>query len=164
MAIHRMIQLLETLVDVHKCLLELSVEKTDVIKRGVADELQPLLAKERKYIQLLEQTEAERMEKVNAWSTNLDFPVGQPLTVTAMLELIDNEREKTEFAHLTTELTNTITMLKQQEQLNRDLIKQSMQFIHLSLDMLQPSIQNMNYNKEHTTTRSTNRSVFDSKA
>ncbi|MGM8212550.1 flagellar protein FlgN [Virgibacillus sp. W0430] len=165
MAIQTIIQPIVKLIDIHKYLMKISEQKTAVIKEGAVDELHSLLTKERKYIQLLEQIEAERAKHVNAWFSNQNIQ-GEDvqLTVTSMLDTLENERDRTELANLTTELTNTITSLKQQEQLNRDLIAQSMQFIHLSLDMLQPTIQNMNYNKQQTTSSTPKRSVFDSKA
>lgn len=60
-------------------------------------------------------------------------------------------------------LTNVITRLKEQKQLNQALIQQSMQFVELSLDMLSPSIRNMNYG-EKKSSGPKGRSVFDSKA
>ena len=64
---------------------------------------------------------------------------------------------------MTIELTKAITQLKQQEQLNQALIQQSMQFVQLSLDILNPTIQTMNYGKNREDAGS-KRSVFDSKA
>lgn len=52
--------------------------------------------------------------------------------------------------------------LKQQEALNAELIQQSMQFIHLSLNTLEPSIQSMNYGNQRQ--EAPKRSLFDSKA
>ncbi|MGM8364584.1 flagellar protein FlgN [Virgibacillus sp. W0181] len=165
MSMQNIIQSIAKLVDIHTYLLEISEQKTEAIKKGTIDELQALLTKERKYTQLLEQIEIDRMEKVNAWLSKQGNPSEQAeMTVTSMLEMLENEREKLELANITTKLTHTITELKQQEQLNRDLIDQSMKFIHMSLNMIQPTIENMNYNKHQSSSGTSKRSLFDSKA
>ena len=57
-----------------------------------------------------------------------------------------------------------IIELRQNEKLNHDLIQQSLQFVHLSLEMLQPQERNINYHKDDKKQTKTTRSVFDSKA
>jgi len=155
-----MIQVLTKLVNVHKSLLENARQKTEVVKEGSVEQLQMILVKERKYIQVLEQAEAERKKEVE------NLQQGLPLnnaTITEILDHIPNNEEKKELENQTLALTEMITSLKQQEQLNQALIQQSMQFVQLSLDMMNPSIKNMNYgNKQETSTEK--RSVFDSKA
>src|SRR5699024_10932319 len=127
---------------------------------GSVEQLQMILVKERKYIQVLEQAEAERKKEVE------NLQQGLPLnnaTITEILDHIPNNEEKKELENQTVALTEMITSLKQQEQLNQGLIKQSMQFVQISLDMMNPTIKNMNYwNKQQTSTEK--RSVFDSKA
>ena len=80
-----------------------------------------------------------------------------------MLDRLSNENEKLSLEKVTAKLTECIVKIKQQEQLNEALLKQSMQFVQLSLDMLNPSIKNMNYNQKQSQVMA-ERSVFDSKA
>src|SRR5699024_6609293 len=159
-AMKPMIQVLTKLVDVHKSLLENARQKTEVVKEGSVEQLQMILVKERKYIQVLEQAEAERKKEVE------NLQQGLPLnnaTITEILDHIPNNEEKKELENQTVALREMITSVKKQEQLNQALIQQSMQFVQLSLDMMNPSIKNMNYgNKQETSTEK--RSVFDSKA
>lgn len=157
-----MIQVLTKLVNVHKSLLENARQKTEVVKEGSVEQLQMILVKERKYIQVLEQAEAERKKEVENWFLQQGLPLNNA-TITEILDHIPNNEEKKELENQTVALTEMITSLKQQEQLNQALIQQSMQFVQLSLDMMNPSIKNMNYgNKQETSTEK--RSVFDSKA
>jgi len=162
MTIKPMIQVLSKLVDVHKSLLENARQKTEVVKEGSVEQLQMILIKERKYIQVLEQAEAERKKEVENWFLQQGLPLNKT-TITEILDLIPNNEEKKELENQAVALTEAITSLKQQEQLNQALIQQSMQFVQLSLDMMNPSIKNMNYgNKQETSTAK--RSVFDTKA
>ena len=72
-------------------------------------------------------------------------------------------KDKKQLEASAVKLTEALIALKQQEQLNIALIQQSMQFVQLSLDLLSPSLTNMNYGKEQKD-QPINRSVFDSKA
>src|SRR5699024_1002454 len=134
-------------------------QKTEVVKEGSVEQLQMILVKERKYIQVLEQAEAERKKEVE------NLQQGLPLnnaTITEILDHIPNNEEKKELENQTVALTEMITSIKHQEQLNQALIQQSMQIVQLPLDMMNPSIKNMNYgNKQETSTDK--RSVLDSK-
>ena len=163
MSVQRLIDILTKLVDMHQNLLELSIEKTEMIKSGSIEQLQTLLAKERKYIQLIEQTEKDRIEESKVWFTNKQL-LDEEITITNMLDNLDDEHDKQALTTIAAELTGNIVRLKQQEQLNRDLIEQSMQFVQLSLDMLHPTIQQMNYHPTTIENESVNHSVFDSKA
>lgn len=162
MTVKPIIQVLEKLVNVHESLLGNAQHKTEVVKEGSVDKLQMVLVKERKYIQVLVQAEVERKKLVDDWFLQKDLPLNNA-TITGMLEILTNVDEKKELENKTIALTEAITSLKQQEQLNQALIQQSMQFVQLSLDMMNPSIKNMNYgnNKEAAPMK---RSVFDSKA
>lgn len=146
----------------HDSLLSISEQKTIAIKKGDMEKLQPLLVKERKHVQALEQVETARLKDVEEWfKTNNLQPDDQ--TITAMIEHLEDSDQQRALANVTTVLTNSVTNLKRQEQLNQALIQQSLQFVELSLDMMNPSINKLNYgNKKETET--TNRSVFDSKA
>lgn len=156
------IQSLEELVSIHENLLIISKEKTSVIKEGSIDKLQDLILKERKQIRHLEQTEMDRQTVVKQWCDNNRMTV-EDATVTNMLQRMTDEADQKKLEHTATKLTEMMTMLKQQEQLNHVLISQSMQFVQLSLDLMSPTLKNMNYGVEKGADVST-RSVFDSKA
>jgi len=153
---------LEKLVIIHEELCGVSKEKTDILKKGSVENFQHLLAKERKYIKILEQFELKRQREVEQWYASHQLAT-EEMTITNMLQIIANEVEKKKLENITIKLTNAITQLKQQEQLNQDLIRQSMQFVHMSLEMLNPTINQMNYGNKKVR-EAENRSVFDSQA
>lgn len=163
LSIQDIVKTLENLMLIHEELYKVSKEKTDLIIEGSAEELQHLLVKERKYIQLLEQFEKKREKEVENWFDSQQI-TAEDMTLTNMLEKITNEVEKKRLENITVQLTNIIIELKQQEQLNEDLIRQSMQFVHMSLEMLHPTIEQMNYGNQKKNKNITNRSVFDSQA
>mgnify|MGYP001945285625 CR=1 FL=1 len=148
----------------HERLLDCSKEKTEVIKEGSAEKLQALLAKEHQLIRLLEQTEQKRQELVENWFSQQRLPKTEERTITNMLEIIHRSDPElaTKLESLTVDLTEKITELKNQEQLNRALIEQSMMFIQMSLNLLSPTIDQYNYGQSDN--KVVDRSVFDSRA
>ncbi|AVQ99874.1 flagellar protein FlgN [Oceanobacillus sp. M65] len=162
MSIQKVQEALNSLVKLHEALLEISREKTEVIKEGKVEKLQSILVKERKRIRELEQTETARIQTVEAFVK--EHPSVSDPSITSLLEHLDKEEEKTELEASAISLTEAITKLKQQEQLNEALINQSMQFVQLSLDLMNPSLKNLNYGEGKAASSAGKRSVFDSKA
>lgn len=153
---------LQKLIMIHDRLLELSKQKTEAIKQNRIENLQRIMIEERKKIQQLEQTEAERRENVQAWFEKYQPTISEH-TIISILRCLDNDKEKQELKQLTDALTEQLTQLRQQEQLNQTLTKQALHFVRFSLDMLNPTITNINYgNQEEPNIEK--RSVFDSKA
>ncbi|WP_042222443.1 flagellar protein FlgN [Oceanobacillus manasiensis] len=162
MAIQNVQEALNSLVKLHEALLEISREKTEVIKEGKVEKLQAILVKEKKRIRELEKAEALRIEVVETYVN--EHPAITDASITSLLEHLDDNEVKAELTDLAISLTETITKLKQQEQLNQALISQSMQFVQLSLDLINPSLKNMNYGEGKAASSAAKRSVFDSKA
>lgn len=162
MSIQQIIGIIKDLGKDHENMLDLSKQKTEYVKKGDMKKLQSLLLEERNRLRLVEQKEKKRIEAVEAWFHNHRLETDER-TVTNILERLENKQNKKELEQASIQLAETIVKLKQQEKLNHDLIEQSMQFVQLSMNLLQPSIENMNYgNKENA--GSVKRSVFDSKA
>lgn len=147
----------------HEELLQISEDKTEYIKKGDMEQLSKLLIQERKQLQLITQIEADRQQQVEHIFNHLHID-SEDKTVSKLLKYVNTEDEKREIEHHVTALVEIIVKLKQSEQLNNDLLQQSMQFVQFSLDMLQPSMKNMNYNEKSSGNETVKRSVFDSKA
>lgn len=161
MSVATIIQSLQKLIHIHASLVDVSEQKTSIIKEGLIDKLQPILSKERQAVQMLEKAEAKRQQAVEQWYMDNQL-TSSTMTITHMLDVLDSSEERHQLEEATTELTHLLTELKRQEQLNNALIQQSMQFIQMSLDMMQPTIKNVNYGDQNN--HQSKRSVFDSKA
>lgn len=118
---------------------------------------------EKKLLQQLEKKEEERLKIVTPFFEKHNI-VPENRTVTVMLQLIENDHDTEKLEMKFAELTEMMINLKHQEQLNNQLIQQSLQLIHLSLGMMNPTIQNMNYSNKKQNEEVRNRSMFDSKA
>ncbi|QDP41283.1 flagellar protein FlgN [Radiobacillus deserti] len=165
MTVQAIIESLSKLKQLHESLLAVSVEKTEAVKEGKTEVLQSLLIKERKHVQAVEQLETKRVSLTEAWANEQGFPP-EDVTVSFVLDHLEDGEEKEQLEQVTFVLASVLVKLKQQEQLNRELIQQSLQFINLSLDMVNPTVKNINYgnaaNKQPEQTA--RRSAFDSKA
>lgn len=162
MSVQTIIETMTILIEIHEELIVLSQQKTEVIKEGSIDKLQQILSKERKYVQKLEKEELNRQEKVKVWCIEQNLSQDN-ITITEMLDIINDQADVEQLEKMTIILTKALTKLKQSEQLNHELIVQSMQFVQLSLDIMSPTIKNLNYSKNKNT-ETIKRSVFDSKA
>lgn len=164
MSVNSIIDKLEQLVEIHQQLIQFSLEKTTIVKNGEVDKLQSHLVKERKLVQQLEKAEAAREKEVEKWFIDNGLSLDDT-TITTMLQHLQDEGEQQALEASAVRLAEALINLKQQEQLNVALIQQSMQFVQLSIDLLSPSLANINYNNKTDMDKSSaNRSLFDSKA
>lgn len=162
-SVQKIINSIEQLTVIHEKLLEVSLQKTDCIKSSDTEKLVKLLTLEKQYMQELEQKEKEREHLVSAFFNENDLMTDE-YTVSELLRVVENETEKEVLEKTVTSLIEVIVRLKESENLNRSLLEQSMQFVHLSLDMLQPTTKNINYKVDNSQRLTdSNRSVFDSK-
>ncbi|GAB3802891.1 flagellar protein FlgN [Virgibacillus kimchii] len=162
MSIEEIIGSVDELIQYHERLLAISEQKTAVIIDGNIEELQKLLVKERKEARLLEQAEEKRQAGVQEWF--LRRRDSREATLTNMLEVIKNPMERDQLGRTTIQLTELITKLKQQEELNQALLNQSMKFVQLTMGMVNPDLKEMNYGKQKQTGPTVQHSVFDSQA
>ncbi|WP_026772256.1 MULTISPECIES: flagellar protein FlgN [Sediminibacillus] len=165
MSVQPIVESLQRLIKLHESLLTLSKEKTETLKAGDTEKLQTLMLQERKHVQAINQVEKQRQEEVGSWA----FQAGiepEDATVSVILDHLEDKQEKIDLENRFLKLTNVLYDLKKQENLNQDLTKQSLQFIQMSIDMMDPSLKNMNYgsNKSQQQPQSSKRSLFDSKA
>ncbi|KGX86793.1 flagellar protein FlgN [Pontibacillus marinus] len=158
-------EIMDKLCSLHQSLLTLSQEKTEALKKGNTEELQAIIVKERKHVQAIGQLETKREQLVSDWFASQGVN-GDERTITAMLENINNEQEGQALQEQFERLVMILADLKQQEKLNQELTQQSLQFIDMSLDMIQPSMKNLNYGRPNAkqSDSGNRRSVFDSKA
>jgi len=157
----QLIHAMNDLTATHKDLLRLSKRKTEALTNNKLDEFQALLLEEQKLIRQLEKQEQQRQEAAEAWNQEQSDEAAS-LTITEILDRLDGEEQKMA-ADAAAALTDTMTELKRQEQLNKALLEESMKFVQLSMELVNPSINSMNYGTA-SSDKMSNRSLFDSKA
>ncbi|HLS23556.1 MAG TPA: flagellar protein FlgN [Pseudogracilibacillus sp.] len=162
--IQRVIETIEKLTVLHEQLLSISKQKTDKITESDTEGLVKLLTKERQLVQQINQVESKRSELVNQLCKERNIET-EDITITRLLENLDNQIEKADLEDEVTKLIEQIVQIRESEQLNNELLQQSMQFVQLNLEMLQPETQQISYgnNAQQRQQTSRKRSVFDSK-
>lgn len=160
--IEKLIKSIDQLIDLHKSLLNVSLKKTACLKANQIEALRDLMTIEQKHGQALDKIEKARLKEAHVLKETLNL--NEEPTVSVLIEAL-SETEANLLEEKTTALAELMLEVKQQEDLNHQLLKQSLQFVQLQMDLLKPSIENVNYgHKKQTNDPESKRSVFDSKA
>ncbi|WP_431019032.1 flagellar protein FlgN [Anoxybacillus sp. D401a] len=149
-----MIVLMEKLLKLHRGLLQLAKQKTEAIKKSDIGALQDMMNKEQTYVMAIRQLESERMRL-------LAHLREEERTVRCYAKQLE-ETERATLLQLAGDLSETIAQLKQQNELNMQLLQQSLQFIHFTLDVIMPNEHDITYDPKRTDELPT-RSSFEAK-
>ena len=149
---------MEKQLHLHKSLYQLSLEKTEVLKRGDIDALNLIIKNEKIHINAIQVIEKERKK----WMTKC-FPERKEMTLADCLpHFAQTDREKV--TSIQQDLIVELDQLKAVNGLNRELLEQSLQFASLNLELLLPK-ELSNYTKENDEEDPMPQySLFDSKA
>lgn len=158
------IQALNNMAKLHRSLMALAKQKTEIIKKGDISSLQNLLKEENKHIQVIKKLENNLVSEAKTFLQKQGVELEQP-TMANVIEMA-SEAEKEAIEKEKAELQHSIEELRTQNELNQQLLEQSLQFVNVSLDLLQPDLDSYNYDPSENTQseRQPNRSLFDSKA
>ncbi|WP_449537809.1 flagellar protein FlgN [Ferdinandcohnia sp. Marseille-Q9671] len=160
MSSESLVTLLKKILTLHQKLYKLSERKTDILKKGDIDALSEQMKEEQKYILAIRQLENERISVVDKI---LGPRVGEK-TLSKCIEMT-NEPVRTELEGLHKELVRVVHELKVINELSQELTHLSLQYVNMSLDMLLPQEQSVNYaNPAGTKEKKQSRPMFDSKA
>ena len=155
---------LDQLIQLHKSLSKLASKKTEAIKTSDMETLNALLNDEQKHIKAIEQIENARQQEVVKILAAHNMPSSDQFQD---LLTVATEQEKAQLTAKREQLLQIIEDLKNQNNLNQQLIFHSLQYINISLDMLRPQHQQVAFNYEkpaNAKQRTTHRAMFDSKA
>lgn len=156
------IKQLDQLIKLHTSLMKLAVEKTEAIKNSDMETIDKLMKDEQQHVKAISQIETARQKEVDRLllgSNNNSLWDLISITEGVEKEKLTTQREQ--LLRITQELRN-------QNNINQQLIYQSLQFVNLSLDLMRPQkIDSFNYEKPagaKNGKQAINRGMFDSKA
>lgn len=155
---------LEKILKLHKSLNEIAKRKTDIIIKSDADALKLILKDENKHIQAIQKLSSELSDIGNAILDSDE--ISGAATISAIIENAESH-DKMKLQKVKADLEEQVDVLKRQNNLNQDLLEQSLQFVNLSLDLLIPDLDTFNYssnNESNEDISQNKRSLFDSKA
>jgi flagellar biosynthesis/type III secretory pathway chaperone len=158
-----LITALEKLHKLHRSLYDLSLEKTDSIKKGDTEALNDFIKKEQNHISAINTLENQRQKLAVDFLLQKGAAAGTP-SLSEVIRHADDE-DKPELERLKEELLALTVKLREQNELNQKLVYQSLQFVNMNLSMLQPQPEQTNYSRPtETKGQPSQKSMFDSKA
>ncbi|MBD8004673.1 flagellar protein FlgN [Bacillus norwichensis] len=146
----------------HESLLRNALKKTEVLKKGDVDSLQEIMREEQKLAAAITMMENERQTAAQSF---LKKSADSQITIVDCIKAAVPEAAETLKA-LQDQLVSVIAKLQEQNELNQQLIYQTLQFVNINLDVLQPEKEAAAYSrpdvkKQHA---KPGKSFFDSKA
>ena len=158
------IQTLEKLLFMYKSLNQLASKKIEIIKEDNVQALNTLILEEKKHIQAIQKLEKSLMVDTKKFLESKGL-ASDNLTISNCIKHSSIE-DKEALERIKLELEDQVSTLKQKNELNQQLLKQSLQFVNISLDMLLPAIDSFNYERPNQAQDMSEdkRSIFDSKA
>ena len=159
-----MITVLEQLLSLHEELFEKSKTKTEVIKVGDIEALKAITNEERKLIKMVNTAQKDLLNHAKDFLEQRSISVDTP-TLQDCLPYVKAQEHQT-LTTLQSQLVEKVSLLKKQNDLNQQLLKQSLSFVQLSLDLLTPEIDTYNYERPDSSQpyEQHGRSLFDSNA
>lgn len=139
MSAEKLISTMEKLLKLHKSLYEIALRKTEIVKIGDMDALNQSLKDEQTHIEAINQLENGRKMIAASFAPGIDKP-----TIDDCLKRI-NGTEHERLSRLRYELLDMIEQIQQRNNLNQQLIYQSLQFVNLSLSLVLPQQDDFNY-------------------
>jgi hypothetical protein len=153
-----LIDILEKVLKLHKSLFQLALEKTEVIKSGDVETLTSMMNNEKKHISAIQAIEKERIKLI----ANILPQHENPTLKDCVTQFDQTEQEKVTI--LQDQLLIKLSQLKERNELNQELLEQSLRFVELNLDLLLPNDINNYSNKNEDETPISKINLFDSKA
>ncbi|KGR90081.1 hypothetical protein CD30_13540 [Ureibacillus massiliensis 4400831 = CIP 108448 = CCUG 49529] len=166
MSVQSIITILERLEKLHKSLLELSYQKTEIVKKGDMAELDNMLKNEQSHVAAIETLEKQRQQAVSEYLTGKGISQAGKQAIADVIEVVENEEERTQLQDVRNRLMLVVDDLRKQNELNQKLVFQSLQFVNMTLDLLRPKPDQINYSGKEARGDNTvqKKSYFDSQA
>ncbi|ANY74062.1 flagellar protein FlgN [Paenibacillus ihbetae] len=152
--------------ELHRQLIEAGNDKKQAIIANDVERLAAVMNRENRLLKQVAETEALRQGAAEEFLREKGIRSQLQLTVTEMTRLVFNPEEKTELLDVQRQLMDRLTELKELNQINRELIEQSLAFIDYSLNLLvsRPEDDMLYQNPNQPSTAGKGRSMFDTRA
>lgn len=124
----------------YKEIAEVVEKQTDIIKKGDIEGLNELLKTQQKYVTSITVLEEERQKELARI-----FPGKRELpTITDCIEMAVDQ-EKVQLSKVYENLMSVLQKIREINELNQQLLEQSLEFVNFSMNLLRPQKDNLNY-------------------
>ncbi|MCQ6277133.1 flagellar protein FlgN [Bacillus sp. V3B] len=155
---------LEKLISLHEELFDKSKIKTEIIKKGDVEALKSITNDERNDLKLIHAAQKDLMSDAKNFLQYHSISIDQP-TLRDCLQHVKEQDQQT-LTTLQLQLVEKVSLFKKQNDLNQQLLEQSLAFVQMSIDLLTPDIDTYNYERpdRNQPYEPHGRSLFDSNA
>ncbi|MCR6095060.1 flagellar protein FlgN [Salipaludibacillus agaradhaerens] len=165
--VEQLIQILQAMTVVHERFNEQAVRKEEIIKKGNIEGLEQIMKEESPFIQKLRKLENARQTVIRQWMEDKGI-FEEEVTMAHLLPLFP-ESEREQLHYWQQRLMTEIHTLKQQNDLNHQLLEDSLRFVNFSIDVMSPKTPFSSYshdgrNEDFEDKEGSGPSLFDSKA
>jgi len=131
--------LMEKLDKLHSSLYEIAVKKTEIIKNGDIESLNGIMKEEHVHVQAITKLEEARQAAAKRICPDLDN-----VTVSDCLNQVHGS-EREGLLDAADKLAEKVAQLREQNHVNQQMLHNSLQFVHFSLNLLRPQPAAINY-------------------
>jgi flagellar biosynthesis/type III secretory pathway chaperone len=163
-SIEPVIDNMDQLIEVHDALLELGLQKKEILIANHTDRLNQIVLKEIKLVKKIETLEIQRITAIGSFLLTRGYNSNPKITISDLVKVIFKIEEKQRLQLAQQTLLHKVHDLQQVNKLNQQLIKQSLAFIDYSIDLMTGSpSDDLFYNPAQQRSNSKRSSYFDIK-
>lgn len=159
--LNRLVELLEHEYEIFQNLLELSQKKTDIIVEGKVSELDKLVKLEQSIVLQISKLEAEREEIVKKIAQ--EFKIEDANLKISELKKYVNEENMKILEEYQNKMMEVIDKLNHVNQLNSKLVKNALEYIEFSFNLLSNVNSSHNYTDKGDISGNTRKNLLDIK-
>lgn len=130
-----LIKAMDVLADLHGELLTVSSAKREVLVRNEVDQLNQIVSREGKLIRLIGEADQQRIKAMSDYLLRRGYHYDSRITVSNLIKLVFKSEEKQQLLQAHQRLVAILAELKKVNELNNQLIQQSLSFIDYTLDL-----------------------------
>ncbi|BBI36151.1 flagellar protein FlgN [Cohnella abietis] len=165
MSIQSLLNTLNSLSDIHEELLELAHEKQKAVIENRIDQLMTFTAKESKSIATMEQLNRDITQFTLQCWTELGLTPKPASTLADLMQALHRAEHKQALKAAGDRLREQVQLLKDQNERNQLLVRQSLEFLGFQIDLLSaPYDEDMTYSPNRSGSSGTPRRTFDTRA
>ncbi|WP_442602606.1 flagellar protein FlgN [Paenibacillus sp. KN14-4R] len=142
MSITDLLEVMGELTIIHTELLSLAKEKTPLLVNNDVEALNRIIHKENNWIKQVSELDQKRLHFVGEYLVKRGYHPNPKVTISDLIRIIYKAEEKQSLTEMQEKLSQVIAELQTVNQLNQEMIKQSLAFIDYSLDILVGSPEN----------------------
>jgi flagellar biosynthesis/type III secretory pathway chaperone len=166
MSIRPVIEQINQLIILHRSLLDLGIQKKDILVSNKVNELAIIMKHESNVMKQISTTEAAWRDEIIRFLEASGLKPDPQITVTEISKLVFNVEDRRALNDAQRTLLDTVDELRKVNTLNQELIEQSLTFINYSIDLyMGGSEQSTIYNNTRQTSNEYKKmGLFDRRA